>query len=176
MIEKGQSFHFSRVDTYSLSTLSQVRTFCKERQNQPLHRIIFELEGVLFGPPIHLEDLSSCKPIESNVLLCRRLEAQGHKVIVATKRNAAHSALTKLFLEKHEIQYDELVFDQPAADFRIGNAGTAIDTLLGNLEEQLGLFPPELPTPVVVTLAGEKDSCIAPILQQHASDSEGDHI
>jgi len=145
MIAKGAPFRSLKLvptDVHVLGTPVQVRNFCATWPKQPLLRFVFELEGVLvFGPAN--SDPRTWEPVVRTVDVCRRLKRQRHSIIIQTVRPALQAFLVSEALRRLDIPFDELLFDQPLGDFRIGGT-SSVDASIGDLDLQLGFYPSEL--------------------------------
>ena len=94
-------------------------------------RICFDIDGVIASLKTPHQNYSDVLPLEGAAKSIRKLRLEGHEVILYTAR---HMKTTKgnvaavlaregktLFdwLEKHEIEYDEVLFGKPYADLYV---------------------------------------------------------
>eukprot|EP00931_Biecheleriopsis_adriatica_P102992 TRINITY_DN7788_c0_g1_i1.p1 TRINITY_DN7788_c0_g1~~TRINITY_DN7788_c0_g1_i1.p1 ORF type:complete len:414 (-),score=75.26 TRINITY_DN7788_c0_g1_i1:73-1314(-) len=142
MIARGAPFRaikLNRNDFHVLGTPPQVVEWCSSWPQQPKMRIVFDLDGTLLSAPRVPGDLSTCGPIERNLKLCRRLKAQGHHITLWTERPSDTGAVTLDTLRALGVEYDELAFGKPEADFYIDDR--CVDPLLGEIDKQIGFYP-----------------------------------
>ena len=93
-------------------------------------RICIDLDGVIceLNPERNYSDLS---PVEGAVEALRTLRSKGHYIIIHTARHmktmdsntglvlASKGLITLEWLKKHQIEFDEIYFGKPWADFYI---------------------------------------------------------
>ncbi|CAE7781378.1 rmlA [Symbiodinium sp. CCMP2592] len=142
MISRGAPFKgikLYRNDFHVLGTPTQVAEWCSSWPNQPKMRFLFDLHGTLLTAPQEEGDLRSCRAIERNVKLLRRLKAQGHHILIWTERPAERGAELLDALRRLGVEYNELHFGKPVADFYIDDRG--VDPLLGDIDKQIGFYP-----------------------------------
>ncbi|CAE7742034.1 klhl36 [Symbiodinium microadriaticum] len=116
-----------------------VAEWCSSWPNQPKMRFLFDLQGTLLTAPQEEGNLRSCRAIERNVKLLRRLKAQGHHILIWTESPAESGAELLDALRRLGVEYNELHFGKPVADFYIDDRG--VDPLLGDLDKQIGFYP-----------------------------------
>lgn len=142
MISRGAPFKgikLYRNDFHVLGTPTQVAEWCSSWPNQPKMRFLFDLQGTLLTAPQEEGNLRSCRAIERNVKLLRRLKAQGHHILIWTESPAESGAELLDALRRLGVEYNELHFGKPVADFYIDDRG--VDPLLGDLDKQIGFYP-----------------------------------
>ena len=97
-----------------------VRTFC------------FDIDGVI-ATIVEDLDYNIAGPIESNILLINHLYEMGHKIILFTARGSKSgidwTELTEMQLKTWKVQYHELYFGKPAADYYIDDKYIDIEEL-----------------------------------------------
>lgn len=98
---------------------------------QIMKRICLDLDGVIAGFKKPGDDYSMVEPIPDAIEKIKQLKAAGHYIIIHTARhmktcegnlglvNARIAKTTLDWLEKHEVQYDEIYFGKPWADIYI---------------------------------------------------------
>lgn len=167
MISRGSQFRalkLSRNDFHVLGTPLQVVEWCQNWPCQPKMSFVFDLDGTLLLPPKVAGDYSSCVPIERNTKLCRRLKAQGHRILIWTERPTDSGASTLDWLRTHGVEYDEVSFGKPKADFYVDDR--CVDPTLGDLDKQIGFYPSAVKVheaKAEVALAALRvGSCVAP--------------
>ena len=84
---------------------------------------------------------SSCKPNNDTVTLMKKLNRQGHKIIIYTSRLSNEiKKVTVEWLQQHDIPYDAIHFDKPLYDYMIDDRSITIDQLKnlvsGNITSQ----------------------------------------
>ena len=94
-------------------------------------RICFDLDNTLVTYPTIIDDYTSVKPIEKNIIFLKYLKSFGNTIIIYTARrmkthngnigkiNADIGKITFETLHKFNIPYDEIYFGKPYADFYI---------------------------------------------------------
>lgn len=139
MVSKKEPFRALKIepgDMHVLGTPSQVEEFCKTYPTQPKHRFVFDLEGALVVEQ-HGE------PIARNIDACKRLKAQGHTIIVQSKRAWGTEKRAWAYLEELGVPCDELLLGKPRGDFYICGP-SALDSTLACLDKQTGFFPTDV--------------------------------
>ena len=94
-------------------------------------RICIDLDGVISELKKENEQYSDLEPVNNALLKIKELKQNGHYIIIYTARHMktcngnlglVNSRITKItldWLEKHNIQYDEIYFGKPYADLYI---------------------------------------------------------
>ena len=73
---------------------------------------------------------STCIPDIDAVNLMKKLNSEGHKIIIYTSRLSNEvKAVTIDWLHKHGVPYDAIHFDKPLYDYMIDDRGITIDQL-----------------------------------------------
>jgi phosphoglycolate phosphatase-like HAD superfamily hydrolase len=73
---------------------------------------------------------SSCKPNLDAVALMKKLNRQGHKIIIYTSRLSYEvKAVTVEWLHRYDVPYDAIHFDKPLYDYMIDDRGITVDQL-----------------------------------------------
>ncbi len=132
-----------------LGTPLQVMDFCSQNSTQKQLRFCFDLDNTLVTYPQKTDDYTTVEPIQKNIDFLNHLKNQGHYIIIYTaRRMRTYSGnvskilkdvgiITFNTLEKYNIQYDELCFGKPHADFYIDDL--AINAR-ANLEKSTGFY------------------------------------
>ena len=154
MLDDGERFEALVLDKeamHVLGTPAQLKDFCRSWPKPTAYRVCFDLDNTLFGPPQRSGDYSTCRPIPRAVRMCRHLKAMGHHIILHTARRmrthganvgavvADVGAVTIQSLQDAGIDYDELHFGKPWAQFYIDDCGV---NAYADLEKELGYYPP----------------------------------
>ena len=154
MLDDGERFEALVLDKeamHVLGTPAQLKDFCRSWPKPTAYRVCFDLDNTLFGPPQRSGDYSTCRPIPRAVRMCRHLKQMGHHVILHTARRmrthganvgavvADVGAVTIQSLQDAGIEYDELHFGKPWAQFYIDDCGV---NAYADLEKELGYYPP----------------------------------
>lgn len=160
LITQGYEFSNVRIqskDVHNLGTPLHLQIFCN---NYPIHslysshsytpkRICFDLDNTLVTNPLTPGDYSTVQPIERNIQLCNYLKKLGHTIIIHTARRmkthegnvgklmADIGAVTFASLSKFNIQYDEIYFGKPYADYYIDDKALNCNE---NMEKALGCY------------------------------------
>jgi len=171
MLDDGERFEALVLDKeamHVLGTPAQLKDFCRTWPKPTAYRVCFDLDNTLFGPPEVSGDYSTCRPIPRAVRMCRHLKTMGHHIILHTARRmrthganvgavvADVGAVTIQSLQDAGIEYDELHFGKPWAQFYIDDCGV---NAYADLEKELGYYPPTaaavaskyVPSPVAST-------------------------
>jgi capsule biosynthesis phosphatase len=171
MLDDGERFEALVLDKeamHVLGTPAQLKDFCRSWPKPTAYRVCFDLDNTLFGPPEVSGDYSTCRPIPRAVRMCRHLKTMGHHIILHTARRmrthganvgavvADVGAVTIQSLQDAGIEYDELHFGKPWAQFYIDDCGV---NAYADLEKELGYYPPTsaavaskyVPSPVAST-------------------------
>ena len=154
MLDDGERFEALVLDKeamHVLGTPAQLKDFCRSWPKPTAYRVCFDLDNTLFGPPQRSGDYSTCRPIPRAVRMCRHLKQMGHHVILHTARRmrthganvgavvADVGAVTIQSLQDAGVEYDELHFGKPWAQFYIDDCGV---NAYADLEKELGYYPP----------------------------------
>ena len=154
MLDDGERFEALVLDKeamHVLGTPAQLKDFCRSWPKPTAYRVCFDLDNTLFGPPQRSGDYSTCRPIPRAVRMCRHLKTMGHHIILHTARRmrthganvgavvADVGAVTIQSLQDAGIDYDELHFGKPWAQFYIDDCGV---NAYADLEKELGYYPP----------------------------------
>lgn len=160
MISRGVRFaavHVPPHDYHNLGTPLHLQVFCNNYPANSLYnipkvaqkRICFDLDNTLVTSPQVPGDYATVLPIQKNITMCNYLKKLGHVIIIHTARRmrthggnvakvtADVGMVTMQTLADFGIQYDELLFGKPYADYYIDDK--AIDAN-GNLEKALGCY------------------------------------
>lgn len=93
-------------------------------------RLCVDIDGTICET--HGLDYSSASPIDEAVQALRKLNEEGHYIILFTARGSGtgidHSALTIRQLASWGVPYDELHFGKPFADFYIDDKAIVAST------------------------------------------------
>ena len=73
---------------------------------------------------------SSCRPNLDAVTLMKKLNKQGHKIIIYTSRLSNEvKKVTVEWLHKYDVPYDAIHFDKPLYDFMLDDKNTSVAEL-----------------------------------------------
>lgn len=161
MLKNKIIFNFEKINVSNyicLGTPIQVRLFCNnfpkinscnnELLIKPL-RICFDLDNTLVSYPTVPNDYTSVKPLQKNINYLKYLKKFGHTIIIYTARKMRSSGsniglvnknigkITFDTLEKFDIQYDEIYFGKPYADFYIDDLAF---NAYSDLEKEIGFY------------------------------------
>jgi hypothetical protein len=107
--------------------------------DEPL-RVVFDLDGVLAGPPVVPGDYSTCPPYPHAVAEVRAAVQAGCRVVIATARymrRAGGNLLeatargrdeAALWLSRHRIPYHELHFGKPSGALYVDDRGVRVES------------------------------------------------
>jgi capsule biosynthesis phosphatase len=149
-----KTFIINNDDFNCVGTPLQLRLFYCKINNDPDFnnkqlRFCFDLDNTLVTSPIIKDDYSTVQPIEKNIDYLNYLKNKGHYIIINTaRRMKTHNSnigkiikdigmITLQTLDKFNIQYDELYFEKPYADFYIDDK--AINAHC-NIEKETGIY------------------------------------
>jgi capsule biosynthesis phosphatase len=164
LLNKGFEFYSNIIpidDWICLGTPLQIKMFCnslpmkkateKTKQNLliPTYRFCFDLDNTLVTSPRKKGDYTTVEPINSNIIFLNFLKKMGHTIIIHTaRRMKTHNGdinkvkmdieiITIETLRKFNIEYDELIFGKPYADFYIDDLAINAYT---NLQKEIGFY------------------------------------
>ena len=112
-------------------------------------RICFDLDNTLVTYPTIIDDYTSVKPIEKNIIFLKYLKSFGNTIIIYTARrmkthngnigkiNSDIGKITFETLDKFNIPYDEIYFGKPYADFYIDDLAL---NCFYDLEKETGYY------------------------------------
>jgi len=147
--EKIFSHKISKSDYVCLGTPLQVIDFCNNNNTNNKLKFCFDLDNTLVTYPRVKNDYNTVEPIQKNIDFLNHLKSQGHYIIIYTARrmktyNGNVSKVIKNIgqvtfdtLDKFKIEYDELCFGKPHADFYIDDL--AVNSY-SNLEKSTGFY------------------------------------
>ena len=108
-------------------------------------RILVDLDGVLCEqcPVGNTVQMALANPITHNIELLRYVK-RNNKIVIYTARlgqkldskTPSEEAVTKLWLDKHGIPYDSLVFDKPWCDYLVDDRATTLEDLCTKISQQ----------------------------------------
>jgi capsule biosynthesis phosphatase len=125
-------------------------------------RIVFDLDGVICELKKPSESYSEVIPKKKVIQKMRNLKDDGHYLIIHTGRHMRTcdgdvakviekiGKITKEWLEKWQVPYDELVFGKPYADMYIDDLGVEFSN-----SEKLGEKLESIQPVIVIPMAGE---------------------
>ena len=157
MLDDGERFEALVLDRdcmHVLGTPSQLVDFCRAWPSPEAYRVCFDLDSTLFTAPRVKGDYATCEPIPRAVAMLKHLKAMGHYIILHTaRRMRTHSgnvgaivadvgAVTMESLRKAGVEYDELAFGKPWAQFYVDDKAV---WAYADLEKELGYYPPTAP-------------------------------
>lgn len=150
MLADGLTIGTSRVtDFHCVGTPEQLKIFCENHQAPYKLRFCFDLDHTLVSEPWYPGKYNTCRPINDNIKLLRQLKQQGHYIIISTARRMRTHAgnvgaviadigqSTMEQLAEMGIEYDELHFGKPHADYYIDDKAVNAHE---SLEKQLGFY------------------------------------
>lgn len=129
MLSSGERFCYCELDSHAvrcMGTPTQVlalQSACGRSGGLPCsrQRVCFDLDGTLVTHASGSRgDDSNAIPITRTIEFARRLQEQGHTIIIHTTRGIHQNRSTLELLEKFDIPFDELHFGKPCADFYVG--------------------------------------------------------
>ena len=144
-----ESIQVNSKDFHCLGTPNQLQNFCKNFKIKNKQRFCFDLDNTLVTFPKVRNDYSTVEPIYENIEILNFLKEQGHYIIIYTaRRMRTHNGnikkvkkdikkITTKTLNNYNIQYDELIFGKPYANFYIDDLGISADE---NLNFSLGFY------------------------------------
>lgn len=157
MLDDGERFEALVLDRdcmHVLGTPAQLVDFCRAWPSPEAYRVCFDLDSTLFTAPRVKGDYATCEPIPRAVAMLKHLKAMGHYIILHTaRRMRTHSgnvgaivadvgAVTMESLRKAGVEYDELAFGKPWAQFYVDDKAV---WAYADLEKELGYYPPTAP-------------------------------
>jgi len=87
--------------------------------------IAFDLDATICNSirRFHPEDILKVKPYPKMIKLMRELKAEGHEVIIFTRRGCLKTGrkLTKQWIKMHDIPCDKLITNKPHYDLFVGD-------------------------------------------------------
>jgi len=143
-----ESVYLNKKDFSILGTPKELINFVNQNK-ETKKRFCFDLDNTLVSYPKIKGDYSTCEPINKNIVYLNHLKKLGHYIIIYTARRMKTfqgdvkkvkkniESLTINQINKLSIQYDELVFGKPYADFYIDDL--AINAY-NKLEFELGFY------------------------------------
>ena len=143
-----KSIYLKQTDFRVLGTPKELIDFVNEN-TESKKRFCFDLDNTLVTFPKKKGDYKTCEPINKNIIYLNSLKKLGHHIIIYTARRMKTfngdiikvkkniKKLTIKQLKDFNINYDELIFGKPYADFYIDDL--AVDAK-NNLEFQLGFY------------------------------------
>lgn len=150
MIEEGEIVSSSLIENFScVGTPLQLRIYSENNRPESQIKFCFDLDNTLVSYPEIEGDYLTVSPIQKNVDYLNFLKSKGNYIIIYTaRRMKTHfgntgkvikdiGKLTIETLERFGIQYDEIHFGKPHADFYIDDLGiNAFDSL----DKKTGFF------------------------------------
>jgi dTDP-glucose pyrophosphorylase len=134
----GNQFHI-RLFCSNYSNINNINKINNTNNINNKKTFCFELDNTLFTNPEIEDDYTTVKPIFQNINILKSIKNYGHKIIIHTSRNLNKNLgkITFETLEKYEIQFDEIYFGKPNADFYIDYRNI---NSYNNLERELGFY------------------------------------
>lgn len=132
-----------------LGTPEQLETFIYKNKQIGLKRVCFDLDNTLVTYPKIKDDYTTVEPIQRNIDYLNYLKECGNVIIIYTaRRMKTHNGsvgkvvsdigkITLDTLSKLNINYDEIYFGKPYADFYIDDL--AVNCFL-DIEKELGIY------------------------------------
>lgn len=139
----------SNSDYVCLGTPLQVIDFCRNNNINDKLKFCFDLDNTLVTYPKIKNDYTTVEPIQRNIDFLNHLKSHGHYIIIYTaRRMKTHCGnvskaikdigkITFDTLDKFNIEYDELCFGKPHADFYIDDLAVNSHS---NLEKSTGFY------------------------------------
>jgi capsule biosynthesis phosphatase len=150
MLDNGESIFSKKCNNYiSLGTPHQLKMHSSNINIDKKLRICFDLDNTLVSYPKIKNDYTSVEPLTDNINYLRFLKEQGHTIIIYTaRRMKTHGgnvgkivqdigAITLKNLNDFNIQYDEIYFGKPYADYYIDDLAVKS---YDDLEKELGIY------------------------------------
>src|SRR5690606_11401349 len=118
-------------------------------------RFCFDLDNTLVTFPEIEGDYTTVKPIKNNIDLLNHLKSLGHTIIIYTaRRMKTHNGnngkvlkdigkITFDTLENFNINYDEIYFGKPEANFYIDDLGV---NCFNDIQKEIGFYNENIPT------------------------------
>ncbi len=79
-------------------------------------KIVIDLDGTICSEEKQFSR-SLARPIEGAVESLKKLKSSGYHVIIYTARSWAEYEMTKDWLDKYKVPYDQLILGKPQGDF-----------------------------------------------------------
>jgi capsule biosynthesis phosphatase len=162
MINSGEQFiniHIDKKNYICLGTPFHVKMFYKNNENNIFYktkkRYCFDLDNTLITFPKIKNDYTTVEPIQKNIDLLNFLKNNGNTIIIYTARrmhthggnigklNKDIGKITFDTLDKFNINYDEIYFGKPHADFYIDDLAISC---FDDLEKKLGFYKSNIDT------------------------------
>jgi capsule biosynthesis phosphatase len=153
MIDDGAPVKSIFVNSFNaVGTPLQLQNYSMNNKSKP-KRFVFDLDNTLVTHPRVSGDYSTVEPITENINFLKHLKDAGNYIIIYTaRRMKTHSGnvakvvadigdITIQTLKKYDIQYDELQFGKPYADFYIDDL--SINPLKEDLQQCTGFYYPK---------------------------------
>ena len=153
MIKNGEKFYANIInenDFNCFGTPLQLKLHCLNSTDKyPKLRICFDLDNTLVTEPQVKGDYNTVLPIDKNIAYLKYLKHMGHEIIIYTARrmrthggnlgkvNQDIGNITFKTLKKFGIEYDEIYFGKPYANYYIDDK--AINAY-SDLEKELGIY------------------------------------
>jgi len=147
--ETIHSHEILKSDYVCLGTPLQVIDYCRNNKIDYQVKFCFDLDNTLVTYPKVKNDYTTVEPIQKNIDFLNHLKSQGHYIIIHTARRMKtfNGNVSKVIkdvgqitfdtLDKFNIEYDELCFGKPHADFYIDDL--AVNSY-SNLEKSTGFY------------------------------------
>lgn len=84
---------------------------------------------------VAMNEISECAVLKESRAALEKLKAMGHTVILYTSRDASLGPETEIWLNKHKIPYDTIIFNKPVLDIIIGKNCYKFDNWSAFLEK-----------------------------------------
>jgi len=154
MIKDNHKFNGIQIDYNDfecVGTPIQLQIFCNKYKVIDKLRICFDLDNTLVSLS-NINDINKYENItgiQQNIDLCNYYKSIGHYIIIYTSRGmlSNNSNIGKInvnstqnvydILKKYHIQYDELIFGKPYADFYIDDKGINVNS---NIDKEIGIY------------------------------------
>jgi capsule biosynthesis phosphatase len=133
---------------HCLGTPLLLQNYCLNNKSKEKKRICFDIDNTLFTLAID-RDYNNIEPIEKNINLLKNLYNDGHIIILYTARNMKSlggnmglvnkQAGQQIFnlLNKYDIQYHEIYFGKPHADFYIDDLAV---NAFSDTQKEMGIY------------------------------------
>ena len=150
MLDEGEEISSTHIENFNcVGTPLQLRIYSENNSSKSPIKFCFDLDNTLVTYPRIEGDYTTVDPIQKNIDYLNFLKSKGNYIIIFTaRRMKTHGGntgkiikdvgkITIETLEKFGIQYDELNFGKPHADFYIDDLGV---NCFDSLDKRTGFF------------------------------------
>ncbi len=158
MLDHNEKIYSRKIENFHcIGTPNQIKLFSNKKLDKLQHkyRFCFDLDNTLLTNPIVNGDYNTVRPIERNINFLNFLKSMGHYIIIHTaRRMKTHNGDVDLVIEdvgeitietlkKYNINYDELIFGKPYANFYIDDLSVNPHN---DLEKEIGFYNIDIPS------------------------------